>query len=741
MEFKNENTKEIINLEQLREKAVDTLEMEIIEEMDENMMESTQSFETITEEKEDQENNKEEKAKKKANWKEKWNNLKEKWVALPKKKKILIIIASVIVLILCIGSIVFFLITRKNEKGPEIKDVIVDLDNYRYKNGKLVFLDETKKEIGEYACENEDQELCYVAYYSDEDQFDEPKYIYEDESNIKQRSSIFLNQYVFVYDNKEKENGSIKLYDLQKKEVTDEFLLVKGYDKLRNQIVFKDKNNQYGLLELTSESIDMKIMPQYDYLGVMNSKDSIDRAIGKQNGKWYLTDFSANNLTKPIAGEIKDYNDHYIKIMDDYGNYHAVDYNGNEINSDSYDYIDLLEEYVFFIKDQKIWIENYEHQKMNMEGIALSNKNYIPTYTYSKEKKLIKTEKSYEITYQGKTMNIEIMDNNGDIHDKKSINLNEGRVSANLSFLSYYDGKLYIFKDKEKNELLGTYSCENKNSISDDTNELNNCAIAKESYYEDNDREAVQNGDLGVLPVFNERYVFIADQKNESDLNIVLYDLKENANKSKYKTVDTGTYTKSHDITFVNVNNSYIIAENKNGKFGIIRINTNSVEGVKEFDYNHIERIGLYYIIQNSSGYALMDHSGNILTSSVTNKIRDFDLDAKYLVTKESKYHLYNLEGKALTPSGYDYISLYNNYFGAVSNQTLNFYSYDNPDKALTEGIKLERNNYYGEGTLAYKVTITGTNARVQIGKNNNTYETKNVSLIPKTAESNGDAS
>ena len=59
----------------------------------------------------------------------------------------------------------------------------------------------------------------------------------------------------------------------------------------------------------------------------------------------------------------------------------------------------------------------------------------------------------------------------------------------------------------------------------------------------------------------------------------------------------------------------------------------------------------------------------------------------------------------------------------------MNFYSYQNPNKALTEGIKLERSNYYGEGTLAYIANIKGTTVTLKIGRNDNSYDTKTISL------------
>ena len=172
MDNQNENTKEIENLEQLREKALDTLELDldIIEDMDENIEESTEIFENIVEEtkeleEQEKEAQAEEEPKKKRTFKEKINDMKAKWQSLPKKKKIVIIVTTSLVLLLIIGIILYFVLNKEEESTPKVKDVIVDLDNYRYKNGKLIFLNKSKEEIGEYTCQNQDQDLCYVAYY------------------------------------------------------------------------------------------------------------------------------------------------------------------------------------------------------------------------------------------------------------------------------------------------------------------------------------------------------------------------------------------------------------------------------------------------------------------------------------------------------------------------------------------------------------------------------------------------
>lgn len=739
MDYQNEQdqqeiTKEIPTLNDLREKAIDTLELEVIQDMDENMEESVEAFEQIVEEKSEETLSEEtesklqkEEEKKKKTFKEKINLFKEKWMALPKKKRIIILSVSTLILILLIVGIVF-LVTRHKEEETNIPDVIVELDNYRYQNGKLIFLDEKEKEIGEYTCKNQDQDLCYVAYYSKEDAFDEPKYIYEDGEKIDCRSKLELNQYAFVYDNKEKEDGMITLYDFLEQKEIDTYTLVKGYDKLSQQVILKDKSGKYGLYRLMEDKVEPVLESTYDYLGVIeNNKEEINKLVMKDNGKWYLISMDGTVLTKAISNEIRDFNDQHIKVIDGSGNYHLVDYDNNEVKTDSYDYIDLLDTYYLLVQDGKLYVTDTEIHPMNLDGIPLSNSNYLITSTYSKDNKLIKTEKSYEVAFQGNLMVIKCFQENNLDSEEYRINFNEGKMSASLSFLNYFDGKLYIYKDAEKKTLLGSYPCENKNSVSDENSGLTNCKMAIESFYQDNDVEANQENNLGVLPIYNERFAFISDGST-----INLYDLKEGSVKAKYRSVDAGAYTKTNDVNFVTANNTHIIAENTSGKYGIIKINYNAVEGVKGFDYNHIERIQFHYIVQDSSGYALMDHDGNVITDTATNKIRNFSND--YVVRSNgSKYYLYPYHGENLTPSGYDYISLYDRYYGAVLNKELNFYAYDEKKAILEKGISLQRSNYYGSGTLAYVVTISGTTATVKVGGTDDQYHTETVSLKPKT--------
>ena len=173
----NDNVNEIIEIRNGEE--VETLEDEIINNMD-------------SEKKVD------EKPKKKK--KNVFKTLINKWNELSKKQKIITIIIASLVLLGLIITLIFVFKKDKNEVKED--PVVLEADNYRYENGKLFFLDADGKDIGSYDCVNKNEKLCYVAYSSDEDNFDIEQNVYEDESIVLKRMSITNEDYVFIFDNK-----------------------------------------------------------------------------------------------------------------------------------------------------------------------------------------------------------------------------------------------------------------------------------------------------------------------------------------------------------------------------------------------------------------------------------------------------------------------------------------------------------------------------------------------------------
>ena len=220
----------------------------------------------------DEVKNKENNNKKKNKKENVFKRLKKWWSKQPKKKKILII-SGIIILLIAIAISVFFLI--KNLEKDEVvkekdKDVIVQLDNYRYENGTLVFLNEDEEEIGTYKCENKDEQLCFISNYSNEDVFDVTKNVYEDGSFVIERIPIIDDTFVFINDNENVEDEIIKLYNIKEEKVTDTYLLVKKADKTANSFIAKNSEDSYGILSFDESGVKEELSFTYDYLGYVN---------------------------------------------------------------------------------------------------------------------------------------------------------------------------------------------------------------------------------------------------------------------------------------------------------------------------------------------------------------------------------------------------------------------------------------------------------------------------------------
>ena len=116
-----------------------------------------------------------------------------KWSKLSKKTKIIIIVSIVLIVLLIIAILLYFLVFKKSDdnKKPDEPLVIVEKDNYRYEDGLLIFVDNNKKDLGSYECKNKNENLCYVAYFSNEDDFDTFKRVYESGLSVNIRSDIF----------------------------------------------------------------------------------------------------------------------------------------------------------------------------------------------------------------------------------------------------------------------------------------------------------------------------------------------------------------------------------------------------------------------------------------------------------------------------------------------------------------------------------------------------------------------
>ncbi len=651
-------------------------------------------------------------------------SLKDRWLNLAKWQKVLIIIFSIIILFVIVGLIVFKALTAE-EKDPSKHHnnpvVIVEKENYIYEDGTLKFIDEDENELGTYECQNKQENLCYIVNYNDEDDFDGSKNVYEDESLIERRSKIYNNKYVFIYDNKSTEDNDIILYNIETKKEEGKYVLVKGFSDT-DYVIVKNSKGKYGTLELGAE-VTEKIPLNYDYIGMFN-KDS--NLVVKTDNKYFIYDRNGTPLSTGLEDKIKSYNNNYIVVANN-KDYKVYNYTGEELFTDKdteFEYISLLDNYAVLIKDGLLYIRDYENNKYNEDGIKLNNDNYNTLNVYDKNKRLIETKSAYDLTIEDNVISISYKNKNS--FKSKLIDTYEGKISSTIPNLNYFDGNLYFYLDEEKTELLGKYPCSNKNNITKDTTLLENCVVATEEFYSQNEVEADNSKKVGWVPIFNGRFVFVNDSISSENTTIVLYDLKDKKVLSKYSSVDAGSYIGESKVTYAGTEEAYIMAKNKSNKYGMIRIGTDVASAIP-FNYAHIERLKEYYVVKESSGtYALMDNAGQILTDKYGYRIVDYVDNYLKVRDNDKKCYIYNFEGDRIDDTGYLDIFLYEDYYVVITqNYELNIGEYEDSSFSLRYDIELSE-DYKDDFT----VTKNSNGYTIKIKSTNKTYHVSSSGSI-----------
>lgn len=655
------------------------------------------------------------------------DRIKNWWKKLSKKQKGFFIGGLVLFLIL-IGVGLFFLFKSFKKEETPIKppDVIVQEENYRYENGKLVFLNANKEEIGSYTCQNANENLCFVAYYSNEDEFDVARKIYQDQSKIKVRSGIINEKYVFVSDNPRETDTTLVLYDMKEEKTEETYTLVKNVASNKNLYILKNTEGLYGILDFSGEAPTSKMDFKWSYLGYVENPNQY--FVASEGLHQLLLKEDGSSVSTPLQGKIKNLNGSYVKLVNAEGKYDVFDFKGKKVFDDSFQYVELFEEYVGLVLDGKLHLRYYDKNKMNEEGIELKTNQFVKESIYDDENQLIETKEAFSLEEHNHLITVHVGE------AATTINKLEGELSKRLKFVNYFDGKLYFYSDQDKKEFLGTYICSNKNNVKSGDQTLGNCSIASDTIFEENDFEIP--GKTGKIPIFNERFVFINDNPdlvNEDNKTIVLYDLKKNTQLGKYMEVATYSYTGTDEITFRTVNDLQVVAKNKSGKYGVIKIGLSEVSGQINFNYNEIESLNEYYVAKDATGYLLLKKKdGSGVTSAIPYKIRNYNEKNKIVKIKNNdKYFLRDFQGKEITleeKNGYAYIELYDEFFAAVdSNNTLKLFTYDKPKNNLIKDkpIQLTSKNYYGNGTLAFKISVNALEYEIFVGTSDNNYKSE----------------
>lgn len=627
-----------------------------------------------------------------------------KWSKLSKKQKIMIIAGVGVFLLLILGIVVYF-VFFKGESEEEYKEpmIVIEKDNYKYVDGKLVFINNDKKEIGTYTCKNKSENLCYLASYSNEDDFDTDKRVYESGLKIDNKTDILLDNYVFIYDDETKENGGVFLYDISKDEVIGEYDLVKEVSE--TQVIFK-KDNKYGLLSVSDKGLEEDIKNTYDYMGYILNTDYL---VVSMNNNYKLIDFEDKAVSKSVPGVIKNFDGNNLSVCVG-SDYFVYDYNGKMIVDTEYDYIRFEGNYIIAATGKKLYVYDQDGTPMNMDGVRINSNDYNTKLIFNENLRQIGKEEAFSVTITGKTIRISYGDESVDI------NLMDGELSKEISYVSYYGGKLYFYEDEEKTDLIGSYTCKYANSDS-----LGNCFLAKESSI------ISENIVNDYLPIINNRYVFISDTKepNKND-NIVLYDLKDKKTLATYTEVDMNYHTEGFDS--ITTAGTYVVAKNTSSSYGVINIGTSKVSGIISFKNGDdgkvinetFKMVDNNYSFKRSDGtYHLYTASGEEITKNVSTKYEIVEYKHNYLKVKNNdKYLVYALDGKIVSDEIKNIIMEDGFYIG-IDNNIVSVYKYDktklegyNTETEETEEIRIDGVDYTKEISYTKKgnlLTLTTT--------------------------------
>ena len=614
---------------------------------------------------------------------EKKSKKPSKWSALSKKTKIIIIVSIILVLIIAI-VLIYFLVLKKDNNKNENNDpvVVIEKDNYKYEDGKLIFIDKDKKEIGSYDCTNKNENLCFVAYFSNEDNFDVNKKVYESGLPINIRTDIIKDKYVFIYDDETKEKGNVILYDMVSNKKLEEYSLVK---EVKDNYVIVKKDNDYKLISLDSSLEDIS-KNTYDYMGYIEDTNYL---VVASNGNYKLIDFEDKEVSKTVPGNIMSFDDKNISVKVG-SEYYVYDYSGKVVVNDKYDYIRFANNYIIAAAGKKLFVYDVNGNRMNIEGIRITSDSYNTKLIFNDNLRQVGKEEAFNVVVSSNIMRIEYGE------DYTKINLSDGIVSKNIPYISYFAGKLYFYSDEEKNNLIGSYKCEYANDTDELTKELQNCFIAKESNIFTPDKE-VKNG---YLPIYNNNYVFISDTKspNAND-NIILWDLKNNKKLATYKSVDAGFHDTENVVNFITTGGTQIAAKNTSDSYGLINIQTSKVNGIIPFkDQDDAKLINVsfkllqdnYLIKRSDETYHLYNKKGNEIASKVSTKYEIVEYKYNHLKVKNNnKYLIYDLNGKIVSDE-FKNIFMENNFYLSIdSSNILHVFKYDSKKDLMSEEVTI----------------------------------------------------
>ena len=632
---------------------------------------------------------------------------------LSKKGKIILFSCIALFIILIIVLLVVLLGHKKEEPKKQeiqVKEEVPEIvDNFYYKEGKLYILDENQKTIGEYECTNKDEKLCFIAINTIRDTFDTDRYLDTSNKDKVRRIPIIENDLVFIVDKKSEKDTTVNIYSLNDKKVLESFNEIKMYND--NQFIAKNLQSNYGFYTIEDGKIKEVIKPTYSYLGMISYSDNL---VAK-NSKGYIIINKSNKVLSNtiVTGDITDYSSDLIVVKVD-GKYNVYNYKAEVLEVEN-DFVKVIDGYMALANGKKLIIKDSECNKFTEEGITLKNTDYIKTYIYDENGKVKEKRRSFDIEKSADGVTVTIFEEGKE--DATYVSIDKTPVIANKKhkYINYLDNKLYIYKDEQKEDVLGTYSCGNKNFLGTASDDYDACYIASDTIFEDNEMTSITG--THVIPIINLRFAFVKDGDS-----IYLYDLIEKKTLGTYS--DVNTYSDANtDATLIEKTVNAIV-KNKKGKFAMLQIGSSSASKLYNFEYNHMEKMGKYILALKENGkWVLFKDQGS--TNEFDNKVIAYNEDSTLFKAKnEQGYLVYDSQAKKISTEIFKHVELSNKYFiGITSKNELNIY--DLTGKAINKTpISLNSTEYTGD-KKAYKVSYSNGIYTISVRKDDSYIDTK----------------
>ena len=225
-----------------------------------------------------------------------------------------------------------------------------------------------------------------------------------------------------------------------------------------------------------------------------------------------------------------------------------------------------------------------------------------------------------------------------------------------------FNGKLFFY-DINK-ELINTYKC--KNEYCDYASNRADDYTYMFNYYKDSQEIAI--------PLIDQRYAFINDSASKSESNIILYDVKNQKEVNKFKSVKNYT---------IGLDNGYFIVQDENGKYGVIKTTNNAgmiIECKYDFigvrseinsDTGHLKSDK--FAVQDVNGWKMISDTGTDLTSYTTRAIFDYN-DSFTITYSNGNYYLTTSNGNELMSDGIEAMRFVGNYVEVMNDEDKGYF-------------------------------------------------------------------